>query len=45
MRRRGDGQQVPDPPLCLRWDRSWPAGARRRAERYRRVGRGDFLSW
>ena len=45
-RRRGDGQgrrrshrqQIPDPDLCRRRNRSGPAGARCRAERHRRDG-------
>ena len=35
-RRRGHRQQIPDPDLCRRRNRSGPAGARRRAERHRR---------
>ena len=36
-RRRADRQQVPDPDLCRRRDRSRPAGGRCRPERHRRV--------
>ena len=36
--RRSHRQQIPDPDLCRRRNRSGPAGARRRAERHRRDG-------